>query len=224
MPAPVSVVIPALNEAGRIAEAIDSAFAADAAEVIVCDGGSSDSTVDVARERGAQVFVTRPMRARQLNLGASEASQDYLIFLHADTTLPAEAATLAAHALEDEAAFGGFQLRFAEDALKLRVAAAMINARTRITAAPWGDQAQFIERETFLRDGGFRDLPIMEDYELAERMKRIGKTVVLPERVTTSGRRFLEKGLLRTAAINWQIIVRYRLGADPHDLAKMYRR
>jgi len=223
MAAPVSVIIPALNEAGRIAAAVDSAFAASAAEVVVVDGGSSDGTADIAREHGARVFVTRPMRARQLNLGAAEATQDFLIFLHADTTLPPDGALLAAHALEDGAVFGGFHLRFAEEALKLRVAAAMINARTSITRAPWGDQAQFIEREEFLAAGGFRDIPIMEDYELAERMKREGKTVVLPEKVTTSGRRFLQKGLLRTAAINWRIIVRYRLGADPHELARMYR-
>lgn len=224
MPAPVSVIIPALDEAGRIAAAVDSAFAAGAAEVIVSDGGSRDGTPDIAHERGARVFVTRPMRAHQLNVAATEATQDNLIFLHADTTLPPDAATIVAHALQDGVVFGGFRIRFAEDAFKLRVAAAMINARSSFTGCPWGDQAQFIEREEFLAAGGFRDIPIMEDYELAERMKREGKTVVLPETVTTSGRRFLEKGVLRTAAMNWRIIVRYRLGADPHELARLYRR
>ena len=119
--------------------------------------------------------------------------------------------------------FGGFRVRFAEHAWKLHMAAAMVNMRTFLTRCPWGDQAQFIRRDTFLRSGGFRDLPIMEDYELAVRMKRSGKTIVLREKVTTSGRRFLEKGLLRTAAINWRIIIRYRLGADTNELAKIYR-
>ena len=99
----------------------------------------------------------------------------------------------------------------------------MINVRTAITKSPWGDQAQFLARKSFLANGGFRDIPIMEDYELAVRMKRSGPTVVLPLHVLTSGRRFLEKGLWKTAAINWRIIASYRLGAAPEDLAKLYR-
>jgi rSAM/selenodomain-associated transferase 2 len=164
------------------------------------------------------------MRSRQMNRGAAEAANDTLLFLHADTTLPSPAADLVVGALESGYVFGGFRLRFEEEAVKLRFAAAMINLRTSLTRCPWGDQAQFIRRDSFLRAGGFREIPIMEDYELATRMKRIGRTIVLPETVATSGRRFLEKGLLRTAALNWRIIIRYRLGADPRDLARLYRR
>lgn len=99
----------------------------------------------------------------------------------------------------------------------------MINFRTRMTGCPWGDQAQFLRRDTFLRVGGFREIALMEDYDLALRMKREGKTVVLPQSVATSGRRFLSKGVLRTAVINWAIIIRFRLGADPDELARVYR-
>jgi hypothetical protein len=97
----------------------------------------------------------------------------------------------------------------------------MINLRTRWTKAPWGDQAQFLRRADFLRDGGFREIPIMEDYELAARMKR---RVLLPLTVTTSARRFLQKGVLRTAVINWRIIVAWKMGADPARLADLYRK
>jgi len=214
---PVSVIIPALDEESRIAAAIDSAFAAGAAEVIVADGGSHDATTRIAAEHGARVVSGESMRSRQMNQGAAIASHDHLIFLHADTTLPANAASLV---VESGAVFGGFRVRFAERSWKLRLAAAMINLRTFFTRCPWGDQAQFIRRDAF---DGFREIPIMEDYELAMRMKRRGKTIVLREKVTTSGRRFLEKGLLRTAAINWRIIVRYRLGADLNELARIYR-
>jgi hypothetical protein len=89
------------------------------------------------------------------------------------------------------------------------VAELMINARSRLMANPWGDQAQFIGRDTLLAGGGFREIPIMEDYELAERMKRSGRTRILPLTVITSGRRFLRKGLWRTAALNWRIIWHY---------------
>lgn len=214
---PVSVVIPSLNEEARIGAAIDSAFAAGAAEVIVCDGGSSDATLAVAKAHGARVLACEPPRGRQLNRGAEAATSEYLIFLHADTTLPPDA---AAAVIASGADFGGFRLAFTEPALKLRIAAMMINLRTFLTRCPWGDQAQFIRRQRFLAAGGYRELAIMEDYELARRMRR---GVILPQHVRTSGRRFLQKGVLRTALINWRVIMLFRRGADPEELARMYR-
>ena len=100
----------------------------------------------------------------------------------------------------------------------------MINLRTRFTRCPWGDQAQFVSRGVFLESGGFLEIPIMEDYEIAIRMKRRGRTVVLPQTVTTSGRRFLARGLVRTSFTNWRIIIGWRMGADPEKLARIYRR
>src|ERR1700719_3511802 len=170
MTARVTVIIPALNEAGRIGDAIDSAFGAGAAEVLVADGGSGDGTVAVAEAHGARVITGERMRSRQSNSAAKEATGDCLLFLHADTELPAGACRAVSEALDGGADFGGFRLRFAERSWRLRIAAAMINLRTRWTRAPWGDQAQFIRRDDFLRDGGFREIPIMEDYELAARM------------------------------------------------------
>jgi rSAM/selenodomain-associated transferase 2 len=219
----VTVVIPTLNEAARIGAAVDSAFAAGAAEVIVADGGSSDATARIARERGARVVAGEPMRSRQLNRGAAAAVSDALIFLHADTALPPGACAAVVNTLTSGAVFGGFRLRFAEGSSRLRVVAALVNLRTRITRCPWGDQAQFVSRSAFLASGGFLEIPIMEDYELAIRMKRRGRAVVLPQKVTTSGRRFLERGVLRTAFTNWRIIVAWRLGADAERLARIYR-
>jgi rSAM/selenodomain-associated transferase 2 len=217
---PVSVVIAALNDEAWIAAAVDSSFAAGLADVIVSDGGSTDRTREIAAAHRARVITSLPMRSRQFNVGAKEAQHDAIVFLHADTTLPAGAANAVSAALQ-RFEFGGFRISFAERALKLRVAAAMINLRTRITRCPWGDQAQFIRRATFLRDGGYREIPLMEDYELATRMKR--NATILPLAVTTSGRRFLEKGVLRTAWTNWSIITRWRLGADAETLVRTYR-
>lgn len=218
---PVTAVIPALNEAERIATAVDAARAAGVAEIIVADGGSTDGTVTVAIAHGARVIEGERVRARQLNRGAAAASHDALIFLHADTLLPLRAADAVASALAGGAIFGGFRISFVEPGLD--GVARLINARTRLTRAPWGDQAQFVRRDTFVRMGGYPDFPIMEDYELARRMKRAGKTVVLPIAVRTSGRRFLQKGRLRTAAINWLIIASYHLGISPERLARWYR-
>ena len=220
----VTVIIPTLNEEDWIAGAVTSAFAAGAAEVIVADGGSTDRTARLATSAGARMLLSEPMRARQLNLGADAASHETLVFLHADSRLPAGAAAEVEDALMNGADFGGFRIAFAEPSRRLRLAAAMINLRTSVTRCPWGDQAQFIRRETFLKAGGFLEMPLMEDYELAMRMKRRGRSVLLPMTVTTSGRRFLRKGLLRTAAHNWRTIIRYRLGADVDALARSYRR
>ena len=220
----VTVIIPTLNEESRIASAIGSAFSAGASEVIVADGGSVDRTARFATSAGARVLLSRPMRSRQLNQGAHSAAGDVLIFLHADTSLPPGAANAVEQALASGADFGGFRLAFAETVLKLRLAAALINLRTAFTRCPWGDQAQFIRRDTFLRAGAFREISLMEDYDLAIRMKRSGRSILLPLTVTTSGRRFLRKGLLRTAVTNWRIVIRFRRGADVEELARNYRR
>lgn len=219
---PLTVVIPALNEEEWIAGAVQSAFTAGAAEVIVADGGSADRTTRMATSAGARVLLSEPMRARQLNLGAHAASHDALLFLHADSRLAPGAATAVEDALS-RADFGGFRIAFVEPSRKLRLAAALINLRTRFTRCPWGDQGQFVRRDPFLKSGGFLEIPLMEDYEFAIRMKRSGHSVLLPMTVTTSGRRFLRKGLFRTAAHNWRTIVRYRLGADINALARSYR-
>lgn len=215
----VSVIIPSLNEADGIGATIDSAFAAGAAEVIVADGGSTDATVEIARARGATVITGETMRARQLNRGADAASHEALLFLHADTLLPPGACDAVVAALEHHL-FGGFRIRFLERTLGLRWTEFAINTRTRTSRCPWGDQAQFIRRTAF---PGYREIPIMEDYALAVQMKRLGPIVILPLEVRTSGRRFLKKGLVRTTALNWLIVVCYRWGVEPERLARWYR-
>lgn len=217
----VSVIIPSLNEESRIGAAIGAAFAAGAAEVLVCDGGSSDATLEVARSHGARILTGEGMRSRQLNLGARAAAHDAIVFVHADTLLPAGAASAVEAAIESGIIFGGFRIAFIEPGLRL--AAAMINTRTRFTREPWGDQAQFVSRDAFLRAGAFVEIPIMEDYELARRMKRLARTALLPLTVRTSGRRFLERGSLRTAALNWWIVACYHAGVSPTRLSRWYR-
>jgi rSAM/selenodomain-associated transferase 2 len=218
---PVTVVIPSLNEAAHIAAAIDAARAAGAAEILVADGGSSDGTVALAEERGARVLTGECLRAAQLNRGLEAASHEVVMFVHADTLLPPGAADAAERALHDGAVFGGFRVEFLEPGLE--GVARLINARTKLTRQPWGDQAQFARRETLLWMGGYPPFPIMEDYELARRMKRLGPIALLPLTVRTSGRRFLAKGVFATSVLNWAIIVAYHLGVGPERLARWYR-
>src|SRR5437763_1797239 len=151
--------------------------------------------------------------ARSKNVAPPSSMSSFDRPMRAEPLLPPGAAEAI---LASDADFGGFRIAFTERSLRLKIAAFLINLRTRLTKQPWGDQAQFVKRAAF---PGFREIPIMEDYELARTMKR---RVILPLTVLTSGRRFLEKGVLRTAFINWRTIVQYHLGADPAELARRY--
>jgi len=214
----VSVIIPTLNEEARIGATIDAARAAGAAEILVTDGGSTDATATIAAAHGARVIAGERMRARQLNRGAEAASHDTLIFLHADTLLPASAAEAVTRSLDEGHDCGGFLVEFVEGGPRLAYVAFMINTRTRLTRAPWGDQAHFFRRESF---PGYPEIPIMEDYALSRRMKRVA---ILPLKVRTSGRRFLAKGVVRTSILNWLIIAGFHLGIAPERLAAWYRK
>jgi hypothetical protein len=182
--------------------------------VIVVDGAARPTAIYRRRRR---MLLSDPMRS-PANRGAQAATHEQLIFLHADSRLPAGAAAAVETALA-RYDFGGFRIRFIEPGRKLRLAEKLINLRTAITHAPWGDQGQFIRRDTLLAGGGFREIPLMEDYELASRMKR---RCILPLEIATSGRRFLERGLLALRS-NWSIVWRYRRGVDPEKLARAYR-
>lgn len=219
----VATIIPTLDEVDSIAAVISSARAAGAAQIIVADGGSRDATREVAASSGAFVIDSERVRGRQLNAGARASDCDVLVFLHGDTLLPDGACVAAADALARGALFGGFRISFLESSWKLRLAAAMINARCALTREPWGDQAQFITRQEFDARGGYRDWPIMEDYEFAQRMAPSGRTVILDSAVKTSGRRFLRKGIIATALTNRRVIAAYRRGVQPSEIAELYR-
>lgn len=222
---PVSIVIPVLNEGARI-EAALAALApcrARGVEVIVVDGGSSDDTCERARAKADRVLSAARGRASQMNAGAAVARGAVLIFLHADTHLPAEADRLAARALgEPGAVWGRFDIRIAGRHPVLPVVAALMNLRSRLTGIATGDQAMFVRRETFAQVGGFPDIALMEDIALSRTLRRIARPVCRHERVTTSGRRWEARGVWRTILLMWRLRLGYYFGAAPSDLARRY--
>jgi len=223
----ISIIVPVLNEAAGIVTALEALapLRALGTEVIVVDGGSADGTLELARPLADQLVSAPRGRARQMNAGAAIAQGRTLLFLHADTRLPANADELVALAAGDVLAgrqWGRFDVRIEGRSLWLRVVARMMNLRSRLTGIATGDQAIFVARAAFRAVGGFPDIPLMEDIALSKALLRLSRPVCLAARVTTSGRRWEAHGVWHTIRFMWWLRLRYFFGADPHHLALEY--
>jgi len=222
----VSIVIPTLNEEGRLPVLFGklAPLRRRGAEVIVVDGGSVDDTVATAERAGVQVCRTPPGRALQMNAGARLARGDVLLFLHADTIPPPRADQLIFAALSrGPHCWGRFDVTIAGRARMLSVVARLMNLRSRLTGIATGDHGIFVTREVFHAVHGFPDQPLMEDIEISRRLRRRSRPICLSEAATTSGRRWDRKGVWRTILLMWRIRFAYWRGTPAGELAKVYR-
>lgn len=220
----ISVIIPALNEESHIGASIASAQAGHPHEILVVDGGSTDDTQAIARAAGAVVLSSKSGRARQMNAGAARATGNVLLFLHADTRLPAEWPDEVRKTLgQPGVVAGAFSFCVSEPFAGRWWVERSTNLRSRWLQSPYGDQGQFLRRALFEEMGGFADLPIMEDYELIRRLRRRGRVATATAVAVTSGRRWNRFGALRTTLINLYVIVGFHLGISSHKLARCYR-
>jgi rSAM/selenodomain-associated transferase 2 len=221
----LSVIVPVLDEAAGITATL-SALAplrARGHEIIVVDGGSRDGTPALCQGHADTVLAGPRSRARQMNAGAAQARGEVLLFLHADTALPATADALVLRALDAGADWGRFDVRIVGRSRWLPLVAALMNRRSRWTGIATGDQAIFVRRALFERLGGFADQPLMEDIELSRRLRAHARPACLRERVSTSGRRWDEHGAWSTIVLMWRLRWRYWRGAAPEALARLYR-
>jgi rSAM/selenodomain-associated transferase 2 len=221
----VSIVVPTLDEAAGITATLAGlqSHRANGHEVIVVDGGSTDATMSLARPLADQAIVAATGRARQMNAGAQAASGDTLLFLHADSLLPANAAEAMGAALAQGRRWGRFDVTISGRPRVLKIVAAMMNLRSRLTGIATGDQGIFVERALFDRIGGYPELPLMEDIALSKALKAAaGRPACLRARIVTSGRRWERDGPWRTMARMWRLRLAYALGADPAKLARRY--
>jgi rSAM/selenodomain-associated transferase 2 len=221
----LSIVVPTLNEAEGIVAHLRALqpLRRRGAEVIVVDGGSSDGTPTLAGPLADRVVSARRGRAAQMNAGAKYAHGSVLLFLHADTRLPEAADRLVASGLAKKAwVWGRFDVAIDSRRRLLRVVARAMNRRSRLTGIATGDQAMFVRRESFELVGGFPDLPLMEDIALSRRLKCLGRPLCLDARAVTSGRRWEQRGVLRTIVLMWRLRAGYWLGSDPARLAQAY--
>lgn len=219
----ISIIVPALDEEGQIAAAIASAREPGVREVIVVDGGSGDATVELARGQADVVLEAPRGRAAQMNAGAAAARGEVLLFLHADTRLPAGFAAAVLGALADPRVVGGrFDVRLVPEAPLLRLVARLMNGRSRLTGIATGDQAIFVRRPVFAAMGGFAALPLMEDVAFTRDLKRQGAIACLRQRVETSSRRWQSAGPLRTILLMWWLRLLYACGVSPQRLKRRY--
>jgi rSAM/selenodomain-associated transferase 2 len=221
----LSIIMPVLNEEPGIAAALQALapLRARGAEVIVVDGGSADRTTALARPLADQLIVAPRGRAAQMNAGAAAANGDVLLFLHADTELPAQADRLVIDGIAQTGrGWGRFDIRIAGHHPLFPLIAALMNLRSRVSGIATGDQAIFVDKAAFAAVGGFPDIALMEDLVLSRRLKRLSRPLCLTARALTSGRRWEKHGAVRTLLTMWRLRLAFFLGADPDKLAARY--
>ena len=230
----ISVIIPTLNEERTIIATLAHTADLGFDELIVVDGGSLDQTpvlvesYRLSTQSSAlsplRLVTAPPGRARQMNEGAKTSGGEILLFLHADTQLPADAKSLIDTTLADQRMVGGrFDVRFDRPLMWGTIISKMMNWRSRLNGLATGDQALFVRRPIFEQMGGFADIPLMEDIEFSRRLKRAGATAALTATVTTSFRRWEQQGPLRTIFLMWTLRFLYWIGISPSHLVKWYK-
>jgi rSAM/selenodomain-associated transferase 2 len=220
----ISVIIPTLNEEAFIGACLDSLCAEGDFEVIVADGGSSDRTSAIVQEYGGvRLLGGEKGRGTQMNLGASSAGGEVFLFLHADTLLEKGWSKDVVGLLRDDAVTGGaFTFAIRGRGIQYRLIEKWVKWRCRLLDLPYGDQGFFVRRRDFEGIGGFSDIPLMEDVDIVERMKKRGRIEILRKRAFTHPRKWQKDGWLRRSLRNQVLMMLYRSGADPKKLFEMY--
>lgn len=221
----ISVIIPALNEAGCIARTLDrlQAMRRRGHEVIVVDGGSDDETMAISHPLADQVIRAPRGRANQMRAGAVVANGSVIWFLHADT-LPVESADLLILEVlvRRSTQWGRFDILFSGDRFLLKVVALLMNFRARVTGIATGDQGIFMTRTLYEKVGGIPAIPLMEDIALCRFLRQSGCPAVIKRKLASSPRRWETHGIVRTILMMWSLRLAYFAGVDPVRLAKYY--
>lgn len=219
----ITIVIPVYNEENVLAgKAKEFTELSRHAELIFVDGESSDSSGRLATSFG-KVISSKRGRAIQMNGGASHASGEILLFLHADNIVSSDALSSIERYMQNGDVIGGcLTQRIAKLGIAYRLIEAQGNLRARLSRVFYGDQGIFVRKDIFMRIAGFPATPIMEDVLFTRRLRALGKTVVLPDEITVSPRRWERKGPVRTATLYAFIAVLFRLGLPLSKIKLLY--
>jgi rSAM/selenodomain-associated transferase 2 len=221
----LAVVIPALNEAGRLPALLadlDQAPRGLISERVVVDGGSRDGTVQLARLGGAQVLRSAPGRGRQLQRGIAATTAPWLLLLHADARLCRTWPGVVQQAMHKPAAAWAFDLAIDAGGLSLRLVELAVRLRSQLRQLPYGDQGLLLPRALLHQAGGMPELDLMEDLALIQRLQALTRIRRLAQPLRVDGRRWRQLGVVRTTWRNARLRRAWRCGASPAELAGLY--
>lgn len=221
-PLSIGIIVPVFNEAAILRESLERLYqVAGTLPVVAADGGSTDDSAGIARQFFHTEICRQANRGAQLNRGAECLRTDVLLFLHADSQLPAGFEFYICRALRDPRVVGGcFRLGFDASRPMLRFYCWFTQFPGRFFH--FGDQGFFVRRNVFRQMGGFRSLAFLEDVDFLRRLRRYGRFAVLPVPVVTSARRFLRHGVVRQQLRNILLVTLFELGVSPERLARLY--
>jgi rSAM/selenodomain-associated transferase 2 len=221
----LSIIIPTINQQNMLVATLQSLqpLRALGHEIIVVDGGSVDNSCYLATPLADQVLVETG-KARQMNVGARAARGKVLVFLYADTCLPAYADFLIlAGLVSTKRRWGRFDVRLSGKAPLLRMVEFLMNWRSRLTGITTGEHAMFMQRSLYFQVQGFPDIPVMEDIALSRHLRRFGRPVCIAVPVISSSQGWEQKGIIRTVLLRGSLRLAFRLGINPQRLASYYK-
>ena len=221
----LSIIIPMLNEMEQLPSLLSylQSFNRDTCEIIFVDGGSEDGSLAYVQQQGFIAVRYLKGRARQMNKGAQVATGKLLLFLHADTFLPQDAYDSLLRQVSTKTVWGRFDVNITGKSPLFKMIAWFINERSRFSGIATGDQGIFVRADTFQIVSGFPDQLLMEDVEICTRLKKIAPPVCLRQQLTTSGRRWQERGIWRTIFLMWKLRYFYWRGIPADKVAQLYR-
>jgi len=218
----LSIIIPILNEAEcldqNLAKLFMQTWVSDYCEVIISDGGSNDDSLQIASRYPCRVVHSGAGRALQMNSASQQANGKFLLFLHADSSLPPD----FNGNIEAGAKWGYFRLHLNSKTFAYRIIEAAINLRSRISKVAGGDQGLFFNKRFFESLDGYPRIPLMEDIAISKLARRRAKPVIIKAALTSSSRRWQEKGIFKTILLMWTLRLAYWVGVDPGRLHKIY--
>lgn len=220
----LSIVIPTVNEEKTLPRLLTRLLPEPQIEIIVADGGSTDNTCQIAKQAGVKVLRCSRGRGRQMNAGASISRGEVILFLHADAQLPDNFSKTIWDSVSAGYSGGAFRLRIDDDSWLYRIVEFGTNLRSHWLQLPYGDQGIFIRSDRFFSLNGFRNWPLLEDYDFVKRLGQLGPIMIAKTPTTVSARRWKRIGVLKATLLNQIIIAGFKLGVSPEKLATLYTR